>query len=100
MGATMTLATDIRLAADSARFGFVFARRGIVPEGASSWFLPRLVGLSPAAAWMYTGRVFGSGEAIAGGPGRTVNPADELPAPPRSPAAALPARPPTRKQRV
>ncbi|CAN5488912.1 hypothetical protein BH20ACT2_BH20ACT2_07320 [soil metagenome] len=58
MGVTMTLATDIRLAAESARFGFVFSRRGIVPEGASTWFLPRIVGVAQAAEWLYTGRVF------------------------------------------
>src|SRR3546814_12199691 len=94
MGATMTLATDIRLAADSARFGFVFARRGIVPEGASSWFLPRLVGLSQAAEWMYTGRVFGSGEALAGGLVRSVHPDDELLDAARSLAAEIAASAP------
>lgn len=78
MGATMTLATDIRMAADTARFGFVFARRGIVPEGASSWFLPRIVGVSQAAEWLYTGRVFDAAEALAGGLVRSLHPADEL----------------------
>lgn len=78
MGITMTLATDIRLAADTARFGFVFTRRGIVPEGASSWFLPRIVGVSQAAEWLYTGRVFGAAEALAGGLIRSVHPPDEL----------------------
>ena len=78
MGVTMTLATDIRMASDSARFGFVFARRGIVPEGASSWFLPRVVGLAQAAEWLYTGRVFDAAEALAGGLVRSVHPADEL----------------------
>ena len=78
MGATMTLATDIRMAAASARFGFVFARRGIVPEGASSWFLPKLVGVAQAAEWLYTGRVFDAGEALAGGLVRSVHPDDEL----------------------
>jgi enoyl-CoA hydratase/carnithine racemase len=78
MGATMPLATDIRLAAESARFGFVFARRGIVPEGASSWFLPRLVGVGQAAEWLYTGRVFGAAEALAGGLVRSVHPDAEL----------------------
>ena len=58
MGVTMTLPCDIRIAAESARFGFVFAKRGIVPEGASMWFLPRLVGVSQAAEWVYSGRVF------------------------------------------
>jgi enoyl-CoA hydratase/carnithine racemase len=78
MGATMTLATDIRMASDTARFGFVFARRGIVPEGASSWFLPRLVGVSQAAEWLYTGRVFGADEALAGRLVRSIHAADEL----------------------
>ena len=66
IGATMQLAMDIRIASDLARFGFVFARRGIVPEAASSWFLPRLVGISQALEWCYTGRVFGADEALAG----------------------------------
>lgn len=78
MGITMTLATDIRMAADTARFGFVFARRGIVPEGASSWFLPRIVGISQAAEWLYTGRVFDAGEALAGRLVRSLHPPDEL----------------------
>ena len=63
VGVTMTLPMDIRLAADTAKFGFVFARRGIVPEACSSWFLPRLVGISQAAEWVYTGRVFSAAEA-------------------------------------
>ncbi|MEV0597901.1 crotonase/enoyl-CoA hydratase family protein [Streptomyces sp. NPDC050315] len=66
VGATMTLPADIRIAADSARFGFVFARRGIVPEAASSWFLPRIVGISQAMEWVATGRVFDASEALAG----------------------------------
>jgi enoyl-CoA hydratase/carnithine racemase len=78
MGATMTLATDIRMAADTARFGFVFARRGIVPEGASTWFLPKIVGVSQAAEWLYTGRVFDAAEALAGGLVRSVHPGDGL----------------------
>jgi len=78
MGATMTLATDIRMASDRARFGFVFARRGIVPEGASSWFLPRIVGVSQAAEWLYTGRVFDAAEALAGRLVRSIHPGDEL----------------------
>jgi enoyl-CoA hydratase/carnithine racemase len=78
MGVTMTLATDIRLASETARFGFVFTRRGIVPEGASTWFLPRLVGVSQAAEWLYTGRVFDAAEALAGGLVRSVHPADQL----------------------
>lgn len=78
MGATMPLAADIRLASESARFGFVFAKRGIAPEGASTWFLPRLVGIDRAAEWLYTGRVFGAEEALAGGLVRSVHPDDEL----------------------
>lgn len=66
VGASMTLPADIRVAAESARFGFVFARRGLVPEAASSWFLPRVVGISQAAEWVATGRVFDADEALAG----------------------------------
>jgi enoyl-CoA hydratase/carnithine racemase len=66
VGVTMTLPMDVRIASSAARFGFVFARRGIVPEAASSWFLPRLVGISQAAEWCYTGRVFSAEEALAG----------------------------------
>src|SRR5262245_21065339 len=58
IGVTMTLAMDVRIAADVARFGFVFARRGIVPEACSTWFLPRVVGISRALEWAYSGRVF------------------------------------------
>jgi enoyl-CoA hydratase/carnithine racemase len=64
IGATMQLAMDIRLASDTARFGFVFARRGIVPEAASSWFLPRIVGIPQALEWCFTGRVFPATEAL------------------------------------
>jgi enoyl-CoA hydratase/carnithine racemase len=78
MGATMPLATDIRLAGESARFGFVFSRRGIVPEGASAWFLPRIVGVAQAAEWLYTGRVFGAAEALAGRLVRSVHPDGQL----------------------
>ncbi|HUN69770.1 MAG TPA: crotonase/enoyl-CoA hydratase family protein [Burkholderiales bacterium] len=67
VGVTMTLPMDIRIASSAAKFGFVFARRGIVPEACSSWFLPKVVGLSRAAEWLYTGRVFGADEALAGG---------------------------------
>ncbi|ODU00812.1 MAG: enoyl-CoA hydratase [Pseudonocardia sp. SCN 72-86] len=67
IGATMTLPMDVRIAAESARFGFVFARRGLVPEAASSWFLPRVVGISRAMEWVATGRVFDAAEALAGG---------------------------------
>jgi enoyl-CoA hydratase/carnithine racemase len=79
VGATMQLAMDIRLASETARYGFVFARRGIVPEAASSWFLPRIVGISQALEWCYTGRVFDAAEAKAGGLVRSVHaPADLL----------------------
>ena len=78
VGITMTLPMDIRLAADSARIGFVFARRGITMEAASSWFLPRLVGISQAAEWVYSGRVFPASEALAGGLVRSVQPDGEL----------------------
>lgn len=78
VGITMTLPMDIRLASTAARIGFVFARRGIVPEAASSWFLPRLVGIQQAAEWVYTGRVFGADEAKAGGLVRSVHEPDEL----------------------
>src|SRR5205085_2768309 len=67
VGATMTLPMDIRIASSAARFGFVFARRGIVPEACSSWFLPRVVGISRAAEWTYTGRIFPAEDALAGG---------------------------------
>jgi enoyl-CoA hydratase/carnithine racemase len=78
VGSTMQLAMDIRLAADSARYGFVFARRGIVPEAASSWFLPRLVGISQALEWCYSGRVFGAEEAKAGGLVRSIHAPGDL----------------------
>jgi enoyl-CoA hydratase/carnithine racemase len=78
VGVTMTLPMDVRLASDTARFGFVFARRGIVPEACSSWFLPRLVGISTAAEWCYTGRVFDAAEALDGGLVRSVHAPDEL----------------------
>jgi len=78
VGVTMTLPMDIRLASEHAKFGFVFARRGIVPEACSSWFLPRLVGISQAAEWCYSGRVFPASEALAGGLVRSIHPADEL----------------------
>ncbi|MGW4340949.1 enoyl-CoA hydratase-related protein [Rhodococcus koreensis] len=67
VGATMTLPADLRIASDAARFGFVFARRGLVPEAASSWFLPRIVGISQAMEWVATGRVFHAAEALSGG---------------------------------
>lgn len=81
VGATMTLPMDIRIASSAAKFGFVFARRGIVPEACSSWFLPKVVGVSRAAEWLYTGRVFGADEALAGGlVSRVVEPDDLMPA--------------------
>lgn len=78
VGATMTLPADIRIAASTARFGFVFTRRGIVPEAASSWFLPRVVGISQAMEWVATGRVFGAEQARSGGLVSRVVPDDEL----------------------
>lgn len=78
VGVTMTLPTDIRIASESARFGFVFARRGIVPEAASTWFLPRIVGIAQAMEWVATGRVFDAPEALAGGLVSRVVPAEEL----------------------
>jgi enoyl-CoA hydratase/carnithine racemase len=67
IGATMLLPMDVRLASQTARFGFVFTRRGVTPEACSSWFLPRLVGISRALEWSYTGRIFAATEALAGG---------------------------------
>ncbi|HVX77909.1 MAG TPA: crotonase/enoyl-CoA hydratase family protein [Bradyrhizobium sp.] len=78
IGVTMQLAMDIRIASESARFGFVFSQRGIVPEAASSWFLPRLVGISQALEWCYTGRVFPAHEALAGRLVSRVVPPDQL----------------------
>ena len=78
VGVTMTLPMDIRLASEEARMGFVFARRGIVPEACSSWFLPRVVGISQAMEWVATGRVFDAREALAGRLVRSIHPADEL----------------------
>jgi len=78
IGITMTLAMDIRMAADDARLGFVFARRGIVPEAASSWFLPRLVGVSKALEWCYRADVFDVAEAERAGLVRSLHAGDEL----------------------
>lgn len=78
VGVTMTLPMDIRLASESAKFGFVFAKRGIVPEACSSYFLPRLVGIQQATEWVYTGRVFGADEALSGGLVRSIHSADDL----------------------
>jgi enoyl-CoA hydratase/carnithine racemase len=81
IGVTMQLAMDMRLASTAARFGFVFARRGITPEAASSWFLPRLVGVQTALEWCYTGRVFPAQEALDRGLVRSLHePEDLLPA--------------------
>ena len=78
VGITMTLPMDVRLAAEGAKIGFVFARRGIVPEACSSWFLPRVVGISQAMEWVATGRVFTAEEALAGGLVRSVHPVGEV----------------------
>ena len=77
-GITMTLAMDIRLAADDARMGFVFSRRGIVPEAASSWFLPRIVGIAQALQWTYSGKVFPATEALEKGLVSSLHPRDAL----------------------
>ena len=77
-GATMTLPMDIRLASESARFGFVFTRRGVVPEACASWVLPRVVGIAQAQEWVMTGRVFDAEEALRGGLVRSIHPPDEL----------------------
>jgi enoyl-CoA hydratase/carnithine racemase len=78
VGVTMTLPMDIRLASEHAKFGFVFGRRGIVPEACSSWFLPRVVGISQAVEWCYSGRVFPAQEALDGGLVRSLHAADDL----------------------
>lgn len=78
IGATMQLAMDFRLVSDTARFGFVFTRRGIVPEAASSWFLPKIVGISQALEWCMTGRVFDAAEALKGGLVRSVHAPGDL----------------------
>ena len=78
IGATMLLPMDIRLASTAARIGFVFSRRGITPEAASSWFLPRLVGISTALEWCYSGRIFDAPEALERGLVRSLHAPDEL----------------------
>ena len=78
VGATMTLPMDVRLAATGAKMGFVFTRRGIVPEACSSWFLPRIVGISRAMEWAATGRVFSAQEALEGGLVRSLHEPGEL----------------------
>ena len=78
IGATMTCAMDIRLASVHARIGFVFNKIGIVPEACSSWFLPRIVGISQALEWVYSAEILKPEEALAGGFVKAVVPADEL----------------------
>lgn len=78
IGVTMQCAMDIRIASDQARFGFVFSRRGIVPEAASSWFLPKIVGIAQALEWTFTGRVFDAQEALRGGLVKQVVAPDKL----------------------
>ncbi len=78
VGITLTLPCDVRIAAEGARIGFVFARRGLVPEAGSAWFLPRLVGLPQALRWCLSGRIFDAAEALAGGLVSEVVPADQL----------------------
>ena len=78
VGVTMQLAMDVRLASENARFGFVFARRGIVPEACSSWFLPKIVGISQALEWAFTGRVFPAEEALEGGLIKQIYKPDQL----------------------
>ena len=78
VGVTMTLPTDVRIAADHAKFGFVFTRRGLVPEACSTWFLPRIVGISTAVEWTVGGRTILAGEALERGLVRELLPADEV----------------------
>ena len=78
VGASMTLPMDIRILAEGAKVGFVFAARGIVPDGAASWFLPRIVGINQALEWCLTGRVFPASEALAGGLVRSLHPAEAI----------------------
>ncbi len=78
VGATITLPADFRLASTAARFGFMFARRGISMESCSSWFLPRLVGMDKSLQWVYSGEIFGAEEALSSGLVRSVHPPEEL----------------------
>ncbi|MBO0769287.1 MAG: crotonase/enoyl-CoA hydratase family protein [Solirubrobacterales bacterium] len=78
VGATMTLPMDIRIGADDAKLGFVFTRRGIVPEACSSWFLPRIVGIGQALEWVITGRVFSAKEALEGRLLNAIHPRDQV----------------------
>ncbi|MFE7796798.1 enoyl-CoA hydratase-related protein [Nocardia sp. NPDC057440] len=89
VGLSMTLAADFRLAAQDSRFGFVFARRGLFPEGGSLWFLPRIVGLARAKEWMLTGRIFGAEEALAAGLVTSLHAPEDLLQAARSLAAEL-----------
>jgi enoyl-CoA hydratase/carnithine racemase len=89
VGITMTLPMDIRLASTEARMGFVFTRRGLVPEACSSWFLPRIVGISRAAEWVFSGRVFPAGEGLEAGLVRSLHAPDELLAAARTLASEL-----------
>jgi len=78
IGATMTLAMDIRLASEKARIGFVFGKIGVVPEACSSWFLPRIVGIQQALEWVYSGDILTADEALAGKLVRSVHAPDDL----------------------
>jgi enoyl-CoA hydratase/carnithine racemase len=78
VGITMTLPMDVRIVAEDAKIGFVFTRRGVVPEACSSWFLPRIVGISKAAEWIYTGRVFRASEEATSGLFNYVVPKDKV----------------------
>jgi enoyl-CoA hydratase/carnithine racemase len=78
VGSSMILPMDIRIASEKARFGFVFTRRGIIPEACSNWFLPRVVGIGQALEWTYSGRVFSAEEALKGGLIRSIHPPEEL----------------------
>ena len=77
-GATFPLPMDIRLASDTARFGFVFSRRGMCMDAAASWFLPRVVGISQALEWSISGRIFNAREALEAGLVRSLHPPEEL----------------------
>lgn len=78
VGLTMTLAMDIRLASEESKMGFVFTRRGLVPESCATWFLPRIVGISQALEWVFSGRVFPASEALSGGLVRSLHAPDDL----------------------
>lgn len=78
VGATMQLPMDIRIASETARFGFVFSQRGMVPEACSSWFLSRAVGMSKALEWTFSGKVFGAQEALDGGLVRSLHKPEDL----------------------